>query len=231
MTALRLACVAALAAMLPFKGASAQELSGEIDLLELHTDFDETNFAIDAAFELRQNSRGLVLKAAGNGDIGPRMHELQTEALFLQQISPSTALFLGVRHDIRPGRDLSHVSVAATHDFADWLSGETFAYLSQDGDLTGSGELVAAIPVAEGLEVEPRAGLSWSAQDVPREGVGSGPTELSASVRLRQALTQGLNAYIGIVHERLLSDTRSMARAAGDSLQATRGVIGVGMEF
>ena len=108
MIALRLACLAALAATLPIEGASAQDISGEIDLLELHSDLDETNFAIDAAFELRQNSRGVVLKAAGNGDIGPTMDELQTEALFLQQVGASTSLLLGVRHDFRPGGDLSY---------------------------------------------------------------------------------------------------------------------------
>jgi len=231
MIALRLACVAALAVALPAEKALAQELSGEIDLLELHTDLDETNFAIDTTFELRQNSHGVVLKAAGNGDIGPTMDELQTQALFLQQIAPSTTVLLGVRHDFRPGSDLTYASVAVTHDFADWLSGETFAYLSEDGDLTGSGEIVATIGVAEELELEPRVELLWSAQEVAREGFGAGPTQLSAAVRLRRALTQGLDAYIGIVHERLLSDTRMMARAAGDSLQATRGLIGVGMEF
>lgn len=139
MIALRLACFAALAATLPIGEASAQAISGEIDLLELHTDLDETNIAIDAAFELRQNSRGLLLKAAGNGDIGPTMDELQTEALFLQQVGASTSLLLGVRHDFRPGGDLTYAAIGAIHDITGWLSGETFAYLSEDGDLTGSG--------------------------------------------------------------------------------------------
>jgi copper resistance protein B len=231
MNTLRLACVAALAAVLPLGGASAQQLSGEIDLLELHTDLDETNFAIDTTFELRQNSHGVVLKAAGNGDIGPTMDELQTQALFLQQIAPSTAVHVGVRNDFRPGSDLTYASVAVTHDFADWLSGETFAYLSEDGDLTCSGEIVATIDLAEDLTLEPRVELLWSAQDVAREGFGAGPIQFSAAVRLRRALTERLDAYVGIVHERLLSDTRMMARAAGDSLQATRGLIGVGIEF
>lgn len=231
MITFRHAWLAALAATLPSEGAWAQDMSGEIDLLELHTNFDETNLVLDAAFELRQNSRGLVLKAAGNGDIGPTMHELQAEGLLLQQIGSSTALLVGVRHDFRRGGDLSYASVAATHDFTDWLVGETFAYLSEDGDLTGSGEFVAAIRVAEGLELEPRVGLLWSAQDIPRESFGTGPTELSASVRLRRALTSGIDAYIGIIHDRLMSDTRKLARAAGDSLQVTRGIIGMGFSF
>lgn len=231
MTAFRLAFAAVLGAALPPEKASAQEASGEIDLLELHTDLDETNIAIDTTFELRQNSHGIVLKAAGNGDIGPRMHELETQALLLQQVAPSTSVLVGVRHDFRPGSDLTFASAAVTHDFSGWLSGETFVYLSEDGDLTGSGEILATIGVAEELVLEPRIELLWSAQDVARDGIGAGPTELSASVRLRRALTQGLDAYIGVVHERLLSDTRRMASMAGDSLQATRGIIGVGMRF
>jgi copper resistance protein B len=231
MISLRFACVAGLAAALPLEGVAAQDVSGEIDLMELHTDLHDTNIAIDAEVQLRHNSRGLVLKATGNGDIGPSMDELQAEALLLQQVGPSTSLLLGVRHDFRPGSDLVYATIAATHDFSGWLSGEAFAYLSEDGDLTGSSELVAAIRVAEGLELEPRVGLLWSAQGVAREGLGAGPTELSASVRLRKALAHRLDAYVGFVHDRLLSNARELARAAGDSLQATRGIIGVGIEF
>lgn len=226
----RFAC-AALAAMLPLTGACAQELSGEVDLLELHTDLDESNLAIDATFDQRHSSRGLVVKAAGNGDVGPSMDELETQALFLQELGPSTALLAGVRHDFRPGRDLTYASAAVTHDFTDWLSGETFVYLSEDGNVTGSGEIVATFGLAERLALEPRVEMVWSAQDIVREGFGSGLTELSASMRLRRELTDNLNAYVGIIHERLLSDTREMARAAGESLQATRGLIGVGMTF
>jgi copper resistance protein B len=230
MIALRLALLAAFAAV-PAEGACAQDVLGEIDLLELHSNFDETNFAIDVAFELRQNSRGLVLKVSGNGDIGPTMDELQTEALFLQAVGTSTSLLAGVRHDLRPGDDLTYATLGATHDFADWLSAETFTYLSENGDLTGSGELVGSFIMAEGLELEPRVGLLWSAHEVAEEGFGAGLSELSASVRLRQALTDGIDAYVGAVHDRLLSDTRELARAAGDSLQATRGLVGVGIEF
>lgn len=231
MNTLRFALLAAFAAVLPIEGASAQGISGEIDLLELHTDFDESNLLMDAATELRYDSRGLQLRIVGTGDIGPRVNEVEAEALFLQQVGPSTVLFLGVRHDFRPGGDLTHASFGGTHDLADWLSGETFAYLSEHGDLTGFGELVAAIPMAEGLELEPRAGVLWSAQDVPREGVGAGLTELSVSVRLRQELTENLNAYVGVIHDRLLGNTRELARTAGDSLQATRALIGVGIGF
>ena len=71
----------------------------------------------------------------------------------------------------------------------------------------------------------------WSAQDVALEGFAAGLTELSASVRLRRDFAAGLNAYVGVIHDRLLSDTRELARAAGDSLQATRAVVGVGMQF
>lgn len=90
---------------------------------------------------------------------------------------------------------------------------------------------MAAIGVAEALELEPRVGLLWSGQDIAREGFGAGPAELSLAVRLRKALAHGLDAYVGIVHDRLLSDTRELASAAGESLQSTRGVVGAGMEF
>ena len=107
-------CAAALAALLIPAGASAQDLSGEIDLLELHTDFDQTNLLIDATFDLRQGTRGFEVKATGNGDVGPSMDELQLQGLFLQELGPSTALMAGVRHDFRRGHDVTYASVAVT---------------------------------------------------------------------------------------------------------------------
>jgi len=224
-------CAAALAALLIPAGASAQDLSGEIDLLELHTDFDQTNLLIDATFDLRQGTRGFEVKATGNGDVGPSMDELQLQGLFLQELGPSTALMAGVRHDFRRGHDVTYASVAVTHDFFDGLAGETFVYLSEHGDLTGSGQLVADVPLSEGLRLEPRVELLWSAQEVPGEGLAAGLTQVSSSVRLRQDIAPGFDAYVGVIHDRLLFDTRTIARSAGESPQATRGVIGVGTQF
>lgn len=231
MIAHRFSPIVALAALLLPGVASAQEFSGEVDLLELHTDFDDENIVIDATLETRWQTRGVVMKFAGNGDVGPSMDDLEAQALFLQELGPATALMAGVRHDFRPGDDLTYASAAIVHDFSDWLSGETFTYLSQDGDVTGSAEVVAALGLGQGLELEPRVELVWSAQDVVPEGFAAGLTELSASVRLRQAVAPGLNAYIGVIHDRLLSDTRDLAREAGDSLQATRALVGIGMQF
>ncbi len=231
MIVLRLAYVAALVAVLLPEGASAQEVSGEVDLLELHANSDEANVAIDSTLELREDSWGIVVKAAGNGDVGPSMDELETQVLFLKQLAPSTAVLVGVRHDWRPGSDLSHASAGLTHDFTDWLSGEIFGYVSESGNFTGSGEVVAAIGLAERLTLEPRVELLWAAQDVVSEGFAAGLTELSASVRLRRALSENVDAYVGVIHERLLSDTRAMARAAGESVQSTRGIVGIGLRF
>lgn len=211
--------------------ATAQEVSGEIDLFELHSDFDTSNLVFDATLEWRHQSHGAVLKLAGNGDVGPSMDDLETHSLYLKEIGGGTALLVGVRHDFRPGADLSYASLAIIHDFASWLSAETFAYLSQDGDVTGSAEIVGAFGLAERLEVEPRVALVWSAQRVAPEGFTDGLTELSASVRFRREIAPGINGYVGVIHDRLLADTRDLARAAGDSLQVTKAIAGIGMQF
>jgi copper resistance protein B len=180
---------------------------------------------------LRERSWGIVIKAAGNGDVGPSMDELETQALLLKQLAPSTAVLLGVRHDWRPGKDLSYATATLTHDFADWLSGEVATFVSENGNVTGSGEVVAAIGLTERLTLEPRVELLWSAQDVVDEGFAAGLAELSASVRLRRALSGNVDAYVGVIHERLLSDTRTMTRAAGESVQSTRAIFGIGLRF
>ncbi|MCF8710393.1 copper resistance protein B [Rhizorhapis sp. SPR117] len=79
--------------------------------------------------------------------------------------------------------------------------------------------------------LEPRLGLGWSAQAIPGEDLGRGLTDIEASLRLRRSLGKDFNIYAGVVHERLVGFTRTIAVSAGDPSRVTRAIVGLGFSF
>lgn len=212
--------------------ARAQDgFQGEIDLLEVRLGKDENHVLLDSTFIAGAGPNQLMVKVAGGGDTRTAFDNVEIQALYSRTLSDSVAILGGVRHDFRAGDDLTHGSLAVQAQLAPWLAGEHFFFLSQRGDLTGSGEIVGCWALTSSVKLEPRLALGWSAQDVPREDLASGFTDLEGSVRLRHALGDNLDIYVGVIHERLLGRTRDIAMASGDTSNVTRAVIGAGFTF
>jgi copper resistance protein B len=127
--------------------------------------------------------------------------------------------------------DLTHGVAGLVVEVLPGLEAEHYLFISQDGDLTGGGQILLGVDIAPRLVIEPRVALSWSAQEIPGEGLGNGLTDVEASLRLRRSIGQHFNLYTGVVHERLLGSTRSIAVAAGDPARVTRAVVGLGFTF
>ncbi|AMK17557.1 hypothetical protein K663_05860 [Sphingobium sp. MI1205] len=51
------------------------------------------------------------------------------------------------------------------------------------------------------------------------------------SVRLRFRLNDNVTAFVGVAHERLVGDSRDLARMQGETLQSTMAVAGFGFSL
>ena len=211
--------------------ARAQELSGEVDLFELHFGQGNEHFVFDATLNAGGERQGVTLKLEGGSEVGPRIHEVTGQALYTFRPGESTSLMVGLRHDMRGGRDLSHAALAIEQGLGEILSAEHYLYVSQHGDVTGSASVVAGVPLMPSLTLEPRADLGWSAQRIDEEEIGSGVTDVEFSVRLRRAIGPLFNVYVGAIHERLVGDTKRIALANGGRGHVNRLVIGAGVAF
>jgi copper resistance protein B len=210
----------------------ADEVEAEIELLELQAGSGDAPVVFDSTFAYRSGPAAALLKLeGGNEQARLDIDEIKASLLSAHEIGAGSTVMAGLRHDFRPGDDLSYGAVAFAQELDDLAEGEVYLFVSQYGDLTGTGELVLSWPLAAGLTLEPRAGFSWSAQRIVEEATGSGVSELEFVVRLRQAIGPILNVYVGAVHKRLVGDTRDLARASGDDWRETRAVIGAGLTF
>lgn len=205
-------------------------LSGGFDLIEIRSGQGDALFLWDGTFSFGDSQDQLMLVAQGGGALGNQIDDAQAR-LFYGRTLGSATLLVGVRKDVRPHPRDTHAVVGVQGNVGARLGWESYAFLSDDGDLTGEAQIVYQLPITHRLYLEPRIAVGWSAQAIVAEATRSGWTEGEGSVRLRYRLTPKLNIYTAVVHERLLGPTRRLARAQGDILQSTMAVIGFGFSI
>ena len=202
-----------------------------MDLLEVHVGRGDDHLVLDSTLTLGDGADQFLVKAAGGSETRTAFDDFEVQALYSRSLSDKAALHLGVRHDVRAGSDLTHGVAGMVVDVLPGLEAEHYLFVSQDGNLTGAGQLLLGVDLAPRLVLEPRLAVGWSAQEIPGEDLGNGLTDVEASLRLRHSLGEHFNVYTGVVHERLLGSTRSIAVAAGDPSRVTRAVLGFGFSF
>lgn len=212
--------------------ASAQDgLAADIDLLEVHVGKGHDHLVLDSGMTIGAGADQFVVKVAGGSDTRTSFDDVEIQALYSRTLPDGIALLAGVRYDIRDASNLAHASVGVVADLGSGVEAEHYAFVSQHGDVTGSGQLIVRWDIAPRLTLEPRLALGWSAQSVPEEDLGSGPTDVEMSVRLRRAFGENVNIYTGVIHERLLGGTRDIAIAHGETAKVTRAIFGIGLSF
>lgn len=230
-TPLHLAAAMIAVGFQPAIAAAQTAVELEVDLLEVHVGRGDDHLVLDSTLTLGDGADQLLVKAAGGSETRTAFDDFEVQALYSRSLSDKAALHLGVRHDVRAGSDLTHGVAGMVVDVLPGLEAEHYLFVSQDGDLTGAGQLLLGIDFAPQLVLEPRLAVGWSAQEIPDEALGNGFTDVEASLRLRHSLGENFNVYTGVVHERLLGSTRSIAVAAGDPSRVTRAVLGFGFTF
>ena len=228
-------CLLSLCALFPATAAVAQDttpwtLSGGFDLLELRMGKGDDVFFWDGAFSLGNSTDQLLLTTTGGGALGNQIDEVETRLLYGRTVGDAT-LLVGVRRNIKPHPGDVYAAIGVQGTAGPRLEWEAYVFLSDNGGLTGEAQIVYQLPIAGRLSLEPRVAFGWAAQGVSAEATRSGLTEGEAALRLRYRLTDKVNIYTAVVHERLLGGTRRLGRQQGEALQSTMAVIGLGLDL
>ena len=213
------------------------------EVLESHGDL-RTSYIQAERFELQAFEDEDVLLLDGNAWIGGDINKLwlkseleylpdegefeeaEVQALWSRAISPYFDFQAGLRHDFEPD-GLSH-AVLGFQGLAPYLFElDAAGFLSQDGDLTARVEAEYELLLTQRLILQPRAELSFSAQDIPVLETGSGLTSLQAGFRLRYEMKREFAPYIGVKYERAFGDTADFRRARAESRGGWNFLIGI----
>jgi copper resistance protein B len=211
--------------------AFADPVEAEIDLFEIHVGDGDEHFTFDSALSIGTDKDRFELRASGGSDVGPTIDNVQLEALYVHNVSDSFTLLAGVRQDVRQDSDLPHASLAFVVLPIDWLEVEHFFYLSENGNLIGSAQILASAPASDTVIFEPRLNINWSAQSIVDESVGNGVTDIQAALRVRKSIGPHLEAYGGAIHERLFGQTKAIALDNGNRGRINRVILGLAYRF
>jgi copper resistance protein B len=169
-------------------------------------------------------------KSEGEGSFGEEIESVEVQALYSRAIAPFFDLQAGIRQDFAP-MDRTY-AVVGIQGLAPYLfEVDAAAFLSDRGDLTARVEAELDQRVTQRLVLQPRAEVSFSAQDVPELGIGAGIDTIEAGLRLRYHFAREFAPYIGIDQEWKIGQSADYARAEGEDPSVTNYVIGVRFWF
>lgn len=203
-----------------------------IDQLELGIGGGHETYSWDAQYWQGGDIDKLWLKTEGEGALGGEFENAELQALWSRAIDPWFDLQLGVRQDVAPGPDRTHLAAGVQGLAPYWFEVDAAFFLSNRGDITARAELEYDLRITPALILQPRTEIDVSFQDVPELGLGSGfsTVELGARLRYEMFPRSGpavIAPYIGIEYERAFDATARFRRAAGDDVGGWRVLVGV----
>ncbi|RYY18146.1 MAG: copper resistance protein CopB [Alphaproteobacteria bacterium] len=169
----------------------------------------------------------LTLKSEGEGTFGKPLEAAEVQALYSRALDPYWNLQAGVRYDFKPNPSRTYATVGIEGLAPYWFDVEGALFLSDKGDVLGRAEAWYDERVTQFFVLQPRVEANYSAQDVQRDGIGSGLTDLELGLRLRYEKSREFAPYIGVSWERQFGDTARFTRARGDDTGGFSFVAGV----
>lgn len=169
----------------------------------------------------------LTLKSEGEGTFGQPLEAAEVQALYSRALDPYWNLQAGVRYDFKPNPSRTYATVGIEGLAPYWFDVEGALFLSDKGDVLARAEAWYDERVTQFFVLQPRVEANFAAQDVRRDGIGSGLTTLELGLRLRYEKSREFAPYIGVSWERQFGDTARFTRARGDDTGGFSFVAGV----
>ena len=198
-----------------------------VDRLETRIHGGKDEYRWDAQAWVGGDIDKLWLKTEGEGSFGGALEKSEVQALWSHAIDPWFDLQLGVRHDLRPKRERTHLVLGVQGLAPYWFEIDAAAFLSNKGDVTARLEAEYDQRITQKLILQPRIEFDVAAQDVPELGVGSGLSTAEAGLRLRYEIVPEFAPYVGVEYERAFGGTAEFRRTAGDKAGGWTLLVGI----
>jgi copper resistance protein B len=188
-------------------------------------------YAWDVSAEIGGARHRLWLATAGGGTFGQSVDYAEAHLLYSHVLlDAGLALQAGVRRDfVRPRR--THFALGLQGNLSEPLFIGLFGYVSNEGEVTARAYAYYDWEPAARLVLQPYAGLSASAEDVPALGLGRGLGGAELGLRLRYRIAEPFAPYVGVRYDRLLGRTADLARLAGEDVDGAAVLLGIRSYF
>lgn len=170
----------------------------------------------------------LWLKSEGEFDVSSDSFEdAEVQALWSHAISAFFDVQAGLRHDFTPGKDRTFLAAGVQGLLPYLFEVDAAVFVSEDGDVEARIEAEYELLLTQRLILQPRAELTFAAQDNAAFGVGSGLSTVETGARLRYEFTRRFAPYLGVSWSHAVGDTADFVRAGGDEPGVISFVAGV----
>jgi len=173
----------------------------------------------------------LTVKSEGEGRFGEGIEGAEVQALYSRAIGPYFNLQAGLRHDFQPSPTRTYATIGFEGLAPYRFDVEGAAFLSPQGDLLGRLAGYYDQRITQRLVLQPRLEINLSAQDMPRQRIGSGLTDAELGLRLRYEIDRRFAPYVGVSWQAKTGRTADYARADGDKPSSFGFVAGLRFGF
>lgn len=158
----------------------------------------------------------LWISTEGEGNFGESPEKAEIQVLYSRALNPWFNLQTGVRHDLRPNPQRSHLVLGIDGLAPYWFEVTGAVFLSNKGEFTARFEGEYDQRLTRKLILQPRLEFNLAAQNAPEIRVGSGLVNVETGLRLRYEFIPEFAPYIGVGYERAFGNTADLARGRGE---------------
>lgn len=173
----------------------------------------------------------LWIKTEGEYEYGEGTEEAELQLLYSRAISAFWDVQAGIRHDIEPAPDRSHLVLGVQGLAPYWFEVDAALFLSDNGKLSARFEAEYEIFLTQRLILQPRVELNLAAAGDEAIGIGRGFFDSVAELRLRYEFRREFAPYLGISWGGDFNDTAKLTERAGDDPRDFAVVAGIRVWF
>jgi copper resistance protein B len=172
----------------------------------------------------------LWLKTEGErSDEGTESAEVQL--LYSRAIDANWDLQAGLRRDTAPDPERDWFAIGFYGVAPYFFEVDSAIFFGEDDQVNLRFETEYEFMLTQKWVLSPELELNWFSEDDDELGIGAGFSQVEAGIRLRYEITRQIAPYVGINYERLLGDTRDIAKAGGADTSDTQAVAGLRFWF
>ncbi len=226
-----------IALAIPAKPAAAAELDNQIytffqmDQNEYRLSDGDDAYVWEAQGWAGTDYDKLAFKTEGEKAIDGDLEKAELQVLYSRLITDFFDAQIGIRYDFEPNPERAYAVIGLQGLAPQFFEVDTALFISEDGDVSARLEAEYELLITQRLVLQPTVELNIAAQEVEELGIGSGPTDFEAGLRLRYEFTREFAPYIGVNYERGLFDTADFKRDEGEDVDAVSFVAGVRFFF
>ena len=155
----------------------------------------------------------------------------EIQLLYGRAVDSNWDLMVGLKHDAYPEPNREWLAIGFSGVAPYFFEVDSSLFLGEDGQANLRFEAEYEFMLTQKWVLSPEIEMNWFSEADEEIGVGKGFANLEAGLRLRYEINRQLAPYIGINHERLLGDSKDLAKLADAETKETQFVAGVAFWF